>query len=53
MSAVSLKTLRSRFEDRPFKTMALFVVALVAARLAGEFGSGFVDGLIASFTDGI
>jgi hypothetical protein len=51
-SVVSLKVLLFRFENKPLKMMALVVVAVVAARLASEFGTGFVDGLIAGFTDG-
>jgi hypothetical protein len=49
---VSLKVLLFRFENKPLKMMALVVVAVVAARLASEFGTGFVGGLIAGFTDG-
>ena len=48
-----LKTLLSRLENKPLKMMALVFVAVVAARVAGEFGIGLVDGLIAGFTDGI
>ena len=50
---MSPKTLLSRFEAKPLKMMVLVVVAMVAARLASEFGTGFIDGLVASFTGGI
>lgn len=50
---MSLKALLSRLENKPLKMMALVFVAVVAARVAGEFGVGLVDGLIAGLTDGI
>ncbi|WP_158285906.1 MULTISPECIES: hypothetical protein [unclassified Caulobacter] len=48
-----LRALLSRFEAKPLKTTALVIVAIVAARLAGELGIGFVGGVITGFTDGI
>ncbi len=50
---MSLKALLFRLENKPLKTMVLVVIAVVAARLASEFGIGFVGGLIAGFKDGI
>jgi hypothetical protein len=50
---VSLKTLLSRFENKPLKMMTLVIVAIVVGRVASEFGSGFVEGVIAGFTDGM
>jgi hypothetical protein len=52
-SGVSLKTLLSRFENKPLKMMALVIVAIVVGRVASEFGMGFVDGVISGFTDGM
>jgi hypothetical protein len=48
---VFLEDQLSRLENKPLKTMALVIVAMVVARVAGEFGSGFVDGFITAFTD--
>ncbi|MBI1684949.1 hypothetical protein [Caulobacter hibisci] len=50
---MSLRALLSRFEDKPLKMTVLVIVAIVAARLAGEFGIGFAQGVIAGFADGI
>lgn len=46
-----LKALMSRLENKPLKTMALLIVALVIGRVVGEFAVGFVDGMIAGFSN--
>jgi len=38
---------------RPLRRAALIFVALVAARVAGEFGLGVVDGFLEVWTDGV
>lgn len=50
---MSLQNLLSRAAERPFRTALLIVAGLVLGRLIGEFGSGFIDGLVIGFTDGV
>ncbi|PIB95888.1 hypothetical protein [Caulobacter sp. X] len=48
---MSLVSLLSRFEKKPLKMTLTLIAAFVAFRLIGEFGVGFVDGVIAAFRD--
>lgn len=41
------------FGDKPLKTAALIFVVLVLARIAGEFGTGVIDGFISEITNGV
>lgn len=50
---MSLKALLLRFENKPFKTAASLFLGLLIARLVGDFVIGFIDGLIAGFTNGV
>ena len=48
-----MKTLLSPLGDKPVRMVVLIFVAMVAARIAGEFGAGFIDGLVAEFSNGV
>jgi len=48
-----MNTVLSPLGHRPLRKAALIFAALVAARVAGEFGIGVVDGFMAVWTDGV
>lgn len=48
-----MKTVLSSFAKPSLKKAALIFVGLVLARVAAEFGIGFIDGFIAVWTDGV
>jgi hypothetical protein len=46
-----MNTVLSPLRNKPLKKAALIFIALVAARVAAEFGIGVVDGFMAVWTD--
>ena len=48
-----MKTVLTPFANKPLKMAALIFVAMIATRIAGEFGAGFVRGLMAELSNGI
>lgn len=48
-----MKTTLAFLGNKPLQTAALMIVAIVATRIAGEFGAGFMDGFIAEITNGV
>lgn len=47
-----MKAVFAPLGSKPLKMAALIFVAMIAVRIAGEFGAGFIDGLIAEFANG-
>lgn len=45
--------LRDRFRAKPASSILIAILAVTAAVLMGEVAVGFIDGLIAGFTDGV
>lgn len=48
-----MKAVLAPLGDKPLKTAAMIFLALVVARIAGEFGAGVIDGFIAEITNGV
>ena len=43
--------LKIAFRRKPVSTTLAIIAVVVVARVFGEFATGFVDGLVAGFTD--